>query len=100
MEKEGFSQLVDTIAAAKATDRNSILGKFGSVSGPSLAGTTGVANKETVARMTDTKHYTGAHKERFDDSGKGKGIEGRENRSDSSGYVGNYKGANTYDKTH
>ena len=27
--------------------------------------------------MTDTSNYTGSHKERFDESGKGKGAEGR-----------------------
>lgn len=51
-----------------------------------------------VDRLTDTKLYTGAHKERFDESGKGKGIEGRENVTDNSGYVGAYKGSGTYDK--
>ena len=50
--------------------------------------------------MTDTSNYTGAHKERFDASGKGKGIDGREDRAANTGYVGNYKNANTYDKTH
>ena len=29
-------------------------------------------------RLTDTSKYTGSHKERFDESGKGKGKEGRE----------------------
>jgi len=51
-----------------------------------------------VGGLTDTKHYTGAHKERFDDSGKGKGVVGRVDKVENSGYVGNYKGANTFDK--
>ena len=51
-----------------------------------------------VDRMTDTSKYTGSHKERFDDSGKGKGAEGRVDAADNSGYVGNYKGAESYDK--
>lgn len=51
-------------------------------------------------RLTDTAGYTGAHKERFDESGKGKGKEGREDTADTSGYVSGYKGKNTYDKTH
>lgn len=50
--------------------------------------------------MTDTSKYTGSHKERFDADGKGKGVEGREERSENSGYVGNYKNAGTYDNTH
>ncbi|BFZ02675.1 hypothetical protein BsWGS_05714 [Bradybaena similaris] len=52
----------------------------------------------TTARLTDVKGYTGAHKERFGADGKGKGIEGRKDLADTSGYVGNYKGAGTYDK--
>ena len=54
-----------------------------------------------VDRLTDVKGYTGSHKERFDaDTGKGKGMEGRMDKQDGSGYVGNYKGAGTYDKAH
>ena len=30
-----------------------------------------------VDRLTDPSKYTGAHKERFDETGKGKGIEGK-----------------------
>jgi hypothetical protein len=45
-----------------------------------------------VGGLTDTAKYTGAHKERFDDSGKGKGIDGREYRQDDKGYVTGYKG--------
>ncbi|XP_062587254.1 tubulin polymerization-promoting protein family member 3-like [Saccostrea cucullata] len=53
-----------------------------------------------VDRMTDTSKYTGSHKERFDESGKGKGKEGRVDKVDDSGYVGNYKDQGTYDKKH
>lgn len=48
--------------------------------------------------MTDSSKYTGSHKERFDESGKGKGAEGRVDKADTSGYVGNYKGEGTFDK--
>lgn len=51
-----------------------------------------------VSHLTDTSKYTGTHKERFDQSGKGKGIAGREDVTDNSGYVSGYKGAGTYDK--
>ncbi|POI24503.1 hypothetical protein CIB84_011751 [Bambusicola thoracicus] len=53
-----------------------------------------------VERLTNTSTYTGSHKKRFDESGKGKGLAGREDMTDNSGYVGAYKGAGTYDKTH
>uniref|UniRef100_A0A194AJT2 Uncharacterized protein n=1 Tax=Pinctada fucata TaxID=50426 RepID=A0A194AJT2_PINFU len=36
---------------------------------------------DATARLTDTKKYTGAHKERFDAEGKGKGAEGRTGQS-------------------
>lgn len=51
-----------------------------------------------VGRMTDTSKYTGSHKERFDDSGKGKGKEGRAEIAKNDGYVGAYKGKGSYDK--
>lgn len=48
--------------------------------------------------MTDASQYTGAHKERFDASGKGKGAAGRTDKAENTGYVGNYKGQGTFDK--
>merc|ERR1712198_183469 len=59
---------------------------------------TKVASGNNVAKMTDTALYTGAHKERFDESGHGKGKEGRENVTANDGYVTGYKGKDTYDK--
>ena len=52
--------------------------------------------------MTDTSKYTGSHKERFDESGKGKGLDGRVDRDKKaeSGYVGGYQGMDTYDGAH
>lgn len=58
------------------------------------------AAQANVDRMTDTAKYTGSHKERFDDSGKGKGIEGRKNVADADGYVTGYKGKDTHGQTH
>ncbi|XP_070575870.1 tubulin polymerization-promoting protein family member 2-like [Ptychodera flava] len=66
--------------------------------GPATAGATKAVKAGGVDRLTDTSKYTGAHKERFDESGKGKGMEGRVDKADTSGYVGNYKGEGTYDK--
>ena len=48
-------------------------------------------------RLTDTAKYTGSHKERFDETGKGKGQAGLENSPDASGYVAAYKGKGTYE---
>lgn len=54
----------------------------------------------TVDRLTDTTKYTGAHKQRFDETGKGKGIAGRKDLPDASGYVQGYQNKDTYSKTH
>jgi len=59
---------------------------------------TKVSSKNNVDKMTDASKYTGAHKTRFDEDGKGKGIEGRKDMDKNTGYVGNYKGADTFDK--
>lgn len=59
---------------------------------------TEISSKGNVSGLTDASKYTGAHKERFDSSGKGKGIEGRVDKQDDSGYVGNYKGAGSFDQ--
>lgn len=49
-------------------------------------------------RLTDHTKYTGSHKERFDEAGKGRGKAGRENVVENTGYVSSYKNAGTYDK--
>ena len=51
-----------------------------------------------VKRLTDSTKYTGQHRGRFDENGKGKGKAGREDVPTNSGYVGAYKGRGTYDK--
>jgi len=65
---------------------------------PKGHGTTGTSKTGGVSKMTDASKYTGSHKERFDASGKGKGIEGRSDKADNTGYVGAYKGQGSYDK--
>lgn len=66
-----------------------------------------MANVEHVERMTDTALYTGLHKERFDEEGKGRGLAGRDHAAkgtghlpalvmDQPGYVAGYKHEGTY----
>ncbi|KAF7644251.1 hypothetical protein LDENG_00225170 [Lucifuga dentata] len=64
---------------------------------PANVGVTKVAKAGAVDRLTDTTKYTGSHKERFDESGKGRGRSGREDLVENTGYVGAYKDAGTYD---
>lgn len=49
-------------------------------------------------RLTDTSKYTGTHKQRFDESGKGKGIAGRKDLPDTSGYVTGYQNKDSFGK--
>ncbi|XP_053305582.1 tubulin polymerization-promoting protein family member 3 [Spea bombifrons] len=64
---------------------------------PVSTGVTKAAATGAVERLTDTSKYTGSHKERFDETGRGKGKSGRENIVENTGYVGAYKHAGTYD---
>ncbi|XP_034991844.1 tubulin polymerization-promoting protein family member 2-like [Zootoca vivipara] len=67
---------------------------------PASTGTKSTA-ASVVERLTDTSKYTGSHKERFDETGKGRGLAGRTDPVEShTGYVSAYKGAGTYDKYH
>lgn len=50
----------------------------------------------TTDRLTDASKYTGTHKQRFDEAGKGKGISGRKDIVDGSGYVTGYQNKDSY----
>ncbi|NP_001279597.1 tubulin polymerization-promoting protein family member 3-like [Callorhinchus milii] len=65
---------------------------------PANVGVTKTTKAGAVDRLTDTSKYTGSHKERFDQSGAGKGKMGREDIIDNTGYVGAYKGHGTYNE--
>ncbi|XP_053570321.1 tubulin polymerization-promoting protein [Bombina bombina] len=65
---------------------------------PKITGVTKTISSPTVSRLTDVSKFTGSHKERFDPSGKGKGLAGRIDLVDKSGYVAGYKHAGTYDQ--
>lgn len=60
-------------------------------------------------RLTDSSAYTGSHKHRFDEAGRGKGLQGRDApakgtpmnpplASNLTSYVKGYKHENTYGK--
>ena len=64
---------------------------------------------DILERLTDTSKYTGSHKHRFDGSGRGKGLDGRDAPAKGSGmspgsvgsqqaYVSGYKGEGSYSK--
>ncbi|TKR92175.1 hypothetical protein L596_006880 [Steinernema carpocapsae] len=79
---------------------DAIIEKLAKLEAPSLKGAAKSDAAGVYSRLTDHTKYTGAHKERFDAEGKGKGKAGREDVKDNTGYVGAYKNKDTYDKVH
>jgi p25-alpha len=53
-----------------------------------------------VDRLTDVTRYTGSHKQRFDETGKGRGLAGRKDVPDATGYVQGYQNKDSYSKMH
>lgn len=98
-----FQDALKHVAKVKGKEDNVdfITEKLANMStGPSVVGTTKTTKKGGVEKLTDTTKYTGSHKERFDESGKGKGKEGRSDLAAQDGYVGGYKKKDTYDEAH
>uniref|UniRef100_A0AC35TLE6 DNA-binding protein n=1 Tax=Rhabditophanes sp. KR3021 TaxID=114890 RepID=A0AC35TLE6_9BILA len=79
---------------------NNMVAKLKAVEGPKTLGASKAAADGVYNRLTDHTKYTGAHKERFTDDGKGKGKAGREDIVEKDGYTASYKNKGTYDKTH
>ncbi|KAK7079323.1 hypothetical protein SK128_021127 [Halocaridina rubra] len=95
-----FEKYLDEIAKSKKIDVKDIKSKLQDCGAPGTSGTTSVVKSSAIDRLTDTKKFTGSHKLRFDSTGRGKGIAGRKDVPDTSGYVTGYKNKNTYDKSH
>ncbi|XP_035705165.1 mucin-5AC isoform X1 [Folsomia candida] len=88
---EDFKKYIEELAKSKKIEPQELLDKLTNCGSPSLSTATKAAHANVVDRLTDSSKYTGSHKERFDASGKGKGIEGRRDVADSSGYVASFK---------
>lgn len=82
---------MEELAKSKKIEPQEILDKLANCGPPGLSSATRAAHSNVVDRLTDTSKYTGSHKERFDSTGKGRGIEGRKDVSDGSGYVAAFK---------
>ncbi|KAA0717222.1 Tubulin polymerization-promoting protein family member 3 [Triplophysa tibetana] len=100
---EQFTQAMSELASKRfkgKSQEEAVQLLYGLIAGkePANIGVTKVAKAAAVDRLTDSSKYTGAHKERFDGSGKGKGRAGREDIPDTSGYVSAYKGQDTFDE--
>lgn len=77
-----------------------IIEKLSKLEAPCLNTVSKTSAEGVYSRLTDHTKYTGAHKERFDSEGKGRGKAGRVEAKDESGYVAAYKNRGTYDKRH
>ncbi|XP_064118829.1 tubulin polymerization-promoting protein homolog [Macrobrachium nipponense] len=95
-----FEKYLDEISKSKKMDVKDLKTKLRDCGAPGTSGTTSVVKSSAIDRLTDTKKFTGSHKLRFDSTGRGRGIAGRRDVNDGSGYVTGYKNKNTYDKTH
>lgn len=85
-----FDHACHLLADAKGISYDEFVAKALAAGGPGKSGVTEVAHDGILSKLTDTSLYTGAHKERFDADGKGRGIAGREQATgtaDLSAYV-------------
>ncbi|KAJ3662368.1 hypothetical protein Zmor_006722 [Zophobas morio] len=93
-----YKSFLEDLAKNKKIEVEEIKNKMANCGQPGHHGVGAVKTPSTVDRLTDTSKYTGTHKQRFDDSGKGKGISGRKDVVDASGYVSGYQNKDTFAK--
>lgn len=99
---DDYQKFLEDLAKSKKVELEEIKKKLTSCGQPGVSShvTKSPAAAAAVDRLTDTSKYTGSHKQRFDESGKGKGIAGRKDLVDASGYVSGYQHKDTYNKSH
>ncbi|XP_017844254.1 tubulin polymerization-promoting protein homolog isoform X2 [Drosophila busckii] len=95
-----YNKFLDDLAKTKGVSMAEIKKKMANCGAPGVISVSAGKAAAAVDRLTDTSKYTGSHKERFDATGKGKGIAGRRNLVDDSGYVSGYQQKDTYDGAH
>ena len=71
-----FERALELVAAKKGCSVEEVQAAVAAAA-PSSSGTKAEVSG-IVSKMTDTSQYTGAHKERFDAEGHGKGLAGRD----------------------
>lgn len=98
---EQYKAFLDEFAKAKKVDLAEMKKKMATCGPPGVTSSTAAGKAASaVDRLTDVSKYTGSHKQRFDQTGKGKGIAGRKDLPDQSGYVQGYQNKDTYNKAH
>nr|BAN21026.1 conserved hypothetical protein [Riptortus pedestris] len=101
LSEDEYNVFIEDLATSKGFDVSELKVKMVNCGAPGFTSSVN-SGKATgaVERLTDPTKYTGSHKERFDDSGKGKGLAGRRDEVDESGYVTGYANKDTYAKEH
>jgi hypothetical protein len=94
-----YIHFLESIAKNKKIDLEEIKHKLCSSGPPSTTKTTTAVTSGAVGRLTDHTKYTGSHKQRFDETGKGRGKAGREDVPNNSGYVTGFKDETNAGKT-
>ncbi|XP_012550404.1 tubulin polymerization-promoting protein homolog [Bombyx mori] len=99
---DDYQKFLDDLAKNKKVELDEIKKKLTTCGQPGITShvTKSPAAAAAVDRLTDTSKYTGSHRQRFDETGKGKGIAGRKDLVDGSGYVTGYQHKDTYNKSH
>ncbi|CAH0398771.1 unnamed protein product [Chilo suppressalis] len=99
---EDYQKFLDDLGKSKKVELEEIKRKLTTCGQPGVSShvAKSPAAAATVDRLTDTSKYTGSHRQRFDETGKGKGIAGRKDLVDGSGYVSGYQHKDTYNKSH
>ncbi|TMW47837.1 hypothetical protein DOY81_007071 [Sarcophaga bullata] len=95
-----YNKFLEDLAKTKKVELTEIKNKMASCGAPGVVQVSAGKAASAVERLTDTSKYTGSHKERFDATGKGKGIAGRKNLVDDSGYVSGYQNKDTFNAGH
>ncbi|XP_018310592.1 TPPP family protein CG45057 isoform X3 [Mycetomoellerius zeteki] len=95
---EQYKTFLEELTKSKKVELAEIKKKMANCGPPGFTGGASGVGKaaSTVDRLTDVSKYTGSHKQRFDKTGKGKGIAGRKDIADTSGYVQGYQNKDTY----
>ncbi|KAF4518734.1 hypothetical protein B566_EDAN005187, partial [Ephemera danica] len=95
-----YEKFMEDLAKSKKMEAADLKTKMAACGAPGHTGTGPPKVVGAVDRLTDVSKYTGSHKQRFDQTGKGRGIAGRKDVPDSSGYVQGYQNKDSYSKTH
>ncbi|XP_067643380.1 tubulin polymerization-promoting protein homolog isoform X1 [Eurosta solidaginis] len=95
-----YNKFLEDLAKTRNVELSEIKKKLANCGAPGVAQVSAGKAASAVERLTDPSKYTGSHKERFDASGKGKGMAGRKDLVDASGYVSGYQHKDTYDHAH